>query len=150
MQLSRNFTLAEFVRSTTADKLKLDNTAPPDVLKNLFVLAQFLESVRKELGNVPMLISSGYRCPLLNKAVGGASDSSHIKGLACDFTAPQCGTPLEICQTLAKSPLPFDQLIYEQSGSAIWVHIGLAADGMAPRRQVLTIYRNNTRLGLWE
>jgi hypothetical protein len=108
-----------------------------------------VEQVRTELGQVPILISSGYRCPALNKAVGGATQSAHVAGRAVDFTAPRFGTPLIICQHLAKSTLPFDQLIYENTHGITWVHLGIAEEKVAPRRQVLTIDRHGTRGGLW-
>ncbi|PRC90871.1 D-Ala-D-Ala carboxypeptidase family metallohydrolase [Solimicrobium silvestre] len=149
-QLSRHFMLSEFTRSATAQARKIDNTAPPAVVKNLFLLAQFIEQVRTELNDAAIFISSGYRCPALNKAVGGAATSSHLTGLACDFTVPHFGTPFAICQQLAKSDLMFDQLIYERTSTAIWAHCGIAASGVTPRRQVLTIDGNGTRVGLWE
>lgn len=148
-QLSPHFTLREFVRSATATKLRINNEPPPAVLKNLFLLAQFCEQVRAELGGVPMLVSSGYRCTQLNMAVGGVVNSSHLSGLACDFIAPGFGPVFAVCQKLENSTLAFDQLILEYSASAVWVHIGIAANGTTPRRQVLTIDSHGTRTGLW-
>ena len=149
-QLSQHFTLTEFIRSATAARLHINNTAPPAVLANLKHLAACCEQVRAELGNAPMLISSSYRSVELNTAVGGVSNSSHLAGLACDFTAPEFGTPFAICQKLAKSTLAFDQLILEFSSRANWVHLGIAAHGEAPRRQLLTVNSKGTRTGLWE
>ncbi|MEB0233348.1 D-Ala-D-Ala carboxypeptidase family metallohydrolase, partial [Undibacterium sp. 10I3] len=88
---------------------------------NLRRLAEFFEQVRHALGDVPVLISSGYRCPRLNQLVGGQPDSAHLQGLAADFKAPAYGTPCEICQHLVGSALPFDQLILERIAPAIWV-----------------------------
>lgn len=147
-RLSQHFTLGEFIRSATANKLSIDNTAPLEVLTNLKRLAQCCEQIRMELDGAPMMISSGYRCPDLNKAVGGSTISRHLMGLACDFTAPQFGTPLAICKKLAKSRIEFDQLILEFSARANWVHFGIAAAGQQPRRQVLTINNKRTTMGL--
>ncbi|AIY42986.1 hypothetical protein LT85_3828 [Collimonas arenae] len=141
--------MEEFTRSDTARTLGIDNTPAPAIVVNLRRLARFNELVRLELRGAPMVISSGYRCPALNRVVGGAGNSAHLNGLANDFTAPAFGTPMEICQALEKSYLQFDQLIYERAGSAIWVHLGIAAEGVAPRRQVLTIDSKGTRAGLW-
>ena len=133
--LTGHFTLEEFVRSDTARILGIANTPTPAIVANLRRLALFDELVRLELGGAPMAISSGYRCPALNRAVGGAGNSAHLVGLANDFTAPAFGTPLAICRQLAQSTLPFDQLIYERAGSAVWVHLGIAAE--ASRRAAM-------------
>jgi hypothetical protein len=140
---------AAIPRSDTAKRLGITNAPPPAIIANLRRLAKFAELVRGELAGAAMLISSGYRCPTLNQAVGGAGNSAHLDGLAIDFAAPTFGTPMAICQALSKSALQFDQLIYERSGSAVWVHLGIAAEGIKPRRQVLTIDSRGTRVGLW-
>lgn len=149
MNLTEHFTLQEFTHSNTARTLGIDNTPTLAIISNLRRLAQFNELVRLELGGVGMTISSGYRCPALNRAVGGAANSSHLDGCANDFIAPTFGTPMAICRKLDQSYLQFDQLIYERSGSATWVHLGIAAEGIKPRRQVLTIDHKGTRVGLW-
>lgn len=147
--VTEHFTLEEFTRSDKAKLLGIVNTPAPAIVANLRRLARFNELVRLELGGAAMTISSGYRCPALNRAVGGAANSAHLDGLACDFTAPTFGTPLAICQALEKSYLQFDQLIVERVGGATWVHLGIAAEGKTPRRQVLTIDSRGTRIGLW-
>lgn len=149
MNLSEHFTLQEFIHSNTARTLGIDNTPTPTLISNLRRLAKFNELVRLELGGVGMIISSGYRCLALNRAVGGAANSSHLDGRAIDFIAPVFGTPMAICSKLEQSYLQFDQLIYERSGSATWVHLGIAAEGIKPRRDVLTIDHKGTRVGLW-
>ncbi|MGS0744007.1 D-Ala-D-Ala carboxypeptidase family metallohydrolase [Glaciimonas sp. GG7] len=148
--LTAHFTLEELVHSNTARTLGIDNTPPPDISANLRRLARFDELVRLELDGAAMSISSGYRCPVLNRAVGGASNSAHLHGLANDFIAPAFGTPMAICQKLDQSYLQFDQLIYERAGTKVWVHLGIAAEGVKPRRQVLTIDGKGTRIGLWK
>jgi hypothetical protein len=147
--LTEHFTLEEFTRSDKARELRINNTPAPTIVANLRRLAKFNELVRLELKGAAMVISSGYRCPALNRAVGGAANSAHLDGLACDFKAPAFGTPMAICQALERSTLQFDQLIYERVGGAVWVHLGIAAEGKTPRRQVLTIDSRGTRIGLW-
>ncbi|MEO6934865.1 MAG: D-Ala-D-Ala carboxypeptidase family metallohydrolase [Collimonas sp.] len=147
--LTEHFTLEEFTRSDKARSLSIDNRPAPAIVANLRRLAKFNELVRLELGGAAMVISSGYRCQALNRAVGSAGNSAHLDGLACDFTAPAFGVPMEICQALDKSYLQFDQLIYERVGGAVWVHLGIAVEGKTPRRQVLTIDNRGTRIGLW-
>ena len=70
-KISSHFDLSEFTTSQTAARRSIDNTPPPDVIERLKHTAQWLEGVRTLLG-VPIIISSGYRSPALNKAVGGA------------------------------------------------------------------------------
>lgn len=139
MQLSEHFTLAEFVESQTAARKGIDNTPPPHVLENLRILAAGLESVRALLGDRPIRISSGYRCPALNTVVGGARQSAHMDGLAADFTCPGFGLPLSVCAAIAASPLRFDQLILEFDA---WTHLSFAP---ALRREILTVRRRGRR-----
>lgn len=135
-KLTEHFALSELVASQTAARRQIDNTPSPAIVKNLTRTAQLLERVRVLLGSKPILISSGYRSPTLNEAVGGAKTSAHMQGLAADFTCPGFGTPLDICHRLASLGVEFDQLIQEGT----WVHIGLSPDGQKPRRQVLTAH----------
>ena len=122
MQLSPNFSLEELTASDTAAQNGIDNTPTSAVLANLSVLASGLEAVRALLGNLPIHINSGYRCPELNKLVGGESNSAHMDGFAADILCPQFGTPLAIVQFIAKSHLDFDQIIQEGT----WVHCSFA------------------------
>lgn len=119
-RLSPHLTLDEFTHSDTAARLGLDNSLPESLLEAAMLTGVMLERVRKVLGN-PMWISSGYRCPELNRAIGSAPTSDHVKVEALDFKAPGFGTPLEICHALLPSmqQLGIGQMIYEHS----WVHI---------------------------
>lgn len=134
--MTDHFPLSELVASEKAKELQIDNTPPPSVLANIVVLKQNLERVRVILGNKPMEISSGFRCAALNHAVGGASNSDHMRGLAADFTCPGFGSPDEIVKAIAASPLEFDQCILEYRKGAIWVHISFAP---AMRRNTITM-----------
>lgn len=136
MKLTDHFTLSELTQSETAARRRIDNIPSSETLVNLTRTAQLLEKVRAELGDKPVLISSGYRCHALNRAVGGATNSAHSQGLAADFICPGFGSPLDICKRLAAARIEFDQLIQEGT----WVHIGLAAAGKKPRHQVLTAH----------
>ncbi|VVE59449.1 peptidase M15 [Pandoraea iniqua] len=132
--LTLHFTLDELTHSQTADRRGIDNTPSDEIVTNLIRVAQTLERVRVLLGSRPVSISSGYRSPDLNRAVGGARNSAHLYGLAADFICPGYGTPLQICKAIAASGIDFDQLIYEGT----WVHLGLAKAGEKSRQQVLT------------
>jgi putative chitinase len=114
LQLSPHFSLAELIVTNT----KLENVPSKETIEVLKTTALYMEKVREILGNVAITINSGYRSPDVNRAVGGSSNSAHTYGYALDFTA-YGHTPLTIANTLAKSNLKFDQLIYEKT----WVHI---------------------------
>lgn len=133
MQLTPHFRLIEFTRSATASARGIDNTPSAEHLRNLHMLARFLEEVRELLGH-PIIITSGYRTPQLNKAVQGSATSSHCHGLAADFHCPGYGSDFDVCRRIAASRLKFDQLIFEQANST-WVHLGI---GERKRRDVMS------------
>lgn len=136
MQISPHFTYEELYASQTAARRGIDNTPPPEVLSHLRMLAVMLERIR-ELLQVPVLVSSAYRSPALNTAIGGSPTSVHCLGLAADFIAPAFGTPYEVARRIEASPLigDIDQLIHEHT----WVHVGLARPGTMPRQTAMTL-----------
>jgi zinc D-Ala-D-Ala carboxypeptidase len=138
-KLTDNFTLAEMTATSHGP-----NPTTYEVEDNLQRLAEVMEKVRVILGNRPIQITSGFRSPPVNAAVGGAANSAHLTGLACDFVCPAFGTPLSICQKLKPhmEELGIDQLIHE-FGS--WVHLGIAEQ--EPRMMALTIDNGGTRHG---
>ena len=129
MKLTEHFTLEEFTRSTTATRLKIDNHVPDELMVNIYLTANKLESVRDALAH-PIIISSGYRCPALNNQVGGSQTSAHTKGLAVDFHCAY-GNPKQICQRLIMAGVEFDKIIQEFNQ---WVHIGF---GPSNNRQIV-------------
>lgn len=133
LKLSPNFWLSELTASQTAERLGLPNQPDTFALSNLHKTAALLERVRTLLGNRPILVSSGFRGPELNRAIGGAANSDHMRGEAADFRCPAHGAPLEICRAIAQSDIKFGQLIWEGS----WVHISVP-DGSPRDGQVLT------------
>lgn len=118
MNLSENFTLAEFTESATATKHKIDNTPSKAVIVNLKALCtNCLQPLRNKLGK-PVKISSGYRCTALNTKVKGSNTSQHPKGEAADIKVKGL-TPRQLYDYILKSGIKFDQLILEPT----WVHI---------------------------
>jgi zinc D-Ala-D-Ala carboxypeptidase len=132
-QLSAHFTLEELSDSDYAMRHGINNSPPSVLTSNLMMLAAGLERVRAVLG-VPMYVKSGYRSPALNRAIRGAQDSQHMRGLAADFVAPEYGSPRQICESIAERDdfVRFDQLI--QEGGA-WVHVSFTD---APRGEILS------------
>jgi zinc D-Ala-D-Ala carboxypeptidase len=120
MRLSENFSLEELTASETAARKGIDNTPSEEVIDNLKRLAAALQEVRALLNHRAILVSSGYRSPELNQAVGGSATSDHCKGLAADFICPSYGTPNDIVRAIAASGLSFKQVIREFDR---WVHL---------------------------
>ncbi|MFN3522239.1 MAG: D-Ala-D-Ala carboxypeptidase family metallohydrolase [Phenylobacterium sp.] len=130
-RLSPHFSLEELTASQTAARKGIDNTPPPAVIEALRKTAAQLEAVRELLGGRVITVSSGYRSPRLNRAVGGTRASAHLKGRAVDFNCYGFGSPLAVCRAIASSEIPFDQLIEEGT----WVHLSFDE---RLRRQVRT------------
>jgi zinc D-Ala-D-Ala carboxypeptidase len=120
MKLSDHFTLAEFTRSDKATELGNDNQPTPAHLEHLKHTAAGFEKVRALLGDEPLKITSGYRNPVVNKAVGGTPTSAHPMGYAGDFRHPTL-SPLACARLLRDSDLMFDQLILETSRNIVHV-----------------------------
>lgn len=128
-RLAPNFTLAELVHSDTAVKRGLPNVPDAAAVANLRLLAQrVLQPIRDRFG--PVRITSGYRSPAVNRAVGGASTSQHTTGQAADFSV--AGASQDQVRQWIVANLPFDQLILYSSGR---FHISYSAT--RTRRQVL-------------
>ena len=139
MKLSPHFTLAELTASAKARSLSIDNTPPPELMPRLVLLAELLERIRLHLG-VPVSITSGYRCPPLNRAVGGVTSSDHTQGHAADIMAPGFGSASDLAEELAPlvSSLGIGQLILEGIKGKQWVHVSTHAPEKSINR-VLTI-----------
>jgi len=140
---SPNFSMDELTHSDTAERHGIDNTPNDNEKENLYKLAMEMEDVRELLNNKPIFISSGYRCLALNKLLGSKKTSSHIKGLAADFTCRQFGTPNEIVFAIINSKIEFDQIILEHNS---WVHISFCKDEETPRKQAISINKDGVML----
>lgn len=137
MKITEHFTLAEAEASDTAKRLGIDNSIPESLMNNLKRMCETLEEIRAIFGK-PLMISSFYRCPDLNKKVGGSKTSAHMECRACDFTIKGVETD-EVFESIKHSNIIFDQLILESSSKgSTWVHIGIHKDGSEPRRMVMT------------
>ena len=126
---SKNFTLAEFLNSGTANKNNINNDAyvtPDNVVAIANLVTNVLQPVREKLG-FPMTITSGFRCAALNRLVGGSATSQHMKGEAADiqcFTNKQFDVKKTRALFAALAEMDVDQLLYERdSKGSIWVHV---------------------------
>lgn len=143
MRLSEHFSLEEMCRSQLAERNGIMNKPNDIQLENLKTLAKGMELVRTKLDSLPIIVSSGFRCEALNDLLGSKRTSAHIRGLAADFTCDRYAHVARVFDVLATSSIPFDQLIYEFSS---WIHISFPPEGEEPRRQVLVIDREGTRI----
>lgn len=124
--MSKYFKLEEFLVSDTAIRKKISNVPSWEIVTNLSRLANFLDEMREAWGS-GIRVSSGFRCPALNSAVGGVQNSAHQYGNAVDIT-PVNGKMAEFEAFLKRwlRGKKWDQCIYESSKTGgRWIHFGL-------------------------
>ena len=143
MQLSKNLSLAEVVRSESAKRNGINNNPTKEHLANLVSIALNVFQPIRDNFLVPIHISSGYRSLALNRAVGGSNTSQHSKGQALDIDMD--GTKITNKQVFdyIKDNLEFDQLIWEfgTDKNPDWVHVSYAKG--KNRKQILKAVRRN-------
>ena len=122
----KHFTLSEFFRSSTAAKNGIKNEPSIDeratIVRNINLLVDnVLDPVRDKFCT-PVIITSGYRCPQVNKMVGGVNNSQHMSGCAADFHVMGF-TPSMMYEVFLYifNTLEYDQLIYYRSKNIIHV-----------------------------
>jgi len=141
-RISPHITLAEATKSQTALRLGISNQPGPDIIKSMELVAyQIFEPLRAWHGK-PIGISSFYRSPELNKAVGGSKSSQHMKGQAIDIDADIFDNGLtnrQIYLWIIRN-LDFDQLIWEYGDeqNPAWVHVSYVSKEKN-RHQILQI-----------
>lgn len=121
MRLSRDFILSEFTDTDTG----LPNNPSQDEIRNLKLLVQkVLQPVRDKFGVIN--VTSGFRSPEVNSAVGGSATSDHVHGRAADI---QCEDMASVFKYIRKN-LPFKQLIWEFGTDAQpkWIHVAYDAN----------------------
>ncbi len=129
------FTIAELCASSTATAKDIDNTPTPGITQNLErLVANVLDPLREAWGK-PIVVTSGYRCPELNKAVGGAKNSHHMQGMAADISTGNKVDNRRLFQKILDLGLPFTQLIDEKGFS--WIHVSYDTSNL--KRQVLKL-----------
>lgn len=129
----KHFTIDELCRSDTARSRGIDNTPTEEVKKSLTALVDNVLDPLREWYGKPIYVNSGYRCPALNKAVGGVANSQHLTGQAADIDTNDRSENRCLMKHIEDN-LDFDQLIWENGGA--WLHVSYRPDGKN-RRQVL-------------
>lgn len=126
MQLSKNLSLREVTKSITAERLGINNVPDKEDIANLIDIATHVFQPLRDHFDVPIAVSSGFRCKELNKAVGGSKTSEHMVGRALDLDADTHGgvTNKEVFEFIKKN-LEFNQLIWEfgNDENPEWVHV---------------------------
>ena len=144
MKLSNNFTLQELVQSSTATKYGIKNTPNAEQLQNLQNLATNILQPIRDAWNAPIKVSSGFRCPLLNKKIKGAVNSDHIYGAAADIHT--------VADTVAENKKLWDLIIKLKNEGKIkcrqiineynynWIHVSINhKKNSYKNNQILTI-----------
>lgn len=129
------FTIEELCHSDTANARGIDNTPTEEVKENIQALIDNVLDPLREAYGKPIYVNSGYRCPELNKAVGGVSTSEHQSGRAADIDTHDYNENKKLFELVQELNLPFRQLIDESNLS--WVHISYNANDI--KRQVLKL-----------
>lgn len=136
MYTPKYFKLNEFTRSAVAERLNIDNTPTFEAVANLSRLCMLVLDTAREMFGKPIIITSGYRCERLNKSVGGAYNSQHLQGLACDIVV----NDMDKLFNILKHNPHINQLLYESKGKSKWLHVSIAKSGDSPRRYINSQY----------
>lgn len=119
---SEFFTLRELTNSSTASRNNIDNTPSAEIIRNLqYGVDMVLDPLRRLYGK-PIIITSGYRCPELNKKVGGVANSWHTLGNAADIHVSSLAEASKIFSNLQKIP-SVDTALFEHSKNGQWLHV---------------------------
>lgn len=137
------FTLPEFIRSGTAEQKGIDNTPDFEEVMHLDELRRNILDPMREAWGGPLVVTSGFRCKALNKAVGGVSDSAHLYGYAADIRPTDKRRTAKFviwaAGWLIDQGIRYDQCIDEQVGGERWLHIGIRDGKGRQRRQNFVI-----------
>ena len=116
------FTIAELCNSDTADRRGIINRIPKDLLPNVQGLINHVLDPLREWYGKPIYVNSGYRCPELNKVVGGVENSFHVSGCAADIDARSYEENKKLFDYIREN-LPFTEVGWEGGGR--WIHVAL-------------------------
>ena len=144
--ISKHISYKEGVRSNTAIRRGIDNTPNDEQLNNMETIAEeIFEPLRAYVGG-PIKINSFFRCPELNKAIGGSSKSQHCKGQAMDIDDTYGKMTNAEMYHWIKENLDFDQMIWEfgDDNNPNWVHVSYVSPEKN-RKVCLNAYKEKGR-----
>ena len=133
--MSKYFSLSEMTHSGTALRLGIPNDPTGEQIKDLYRLMDYLDKVREAFGKA-IIVTSGFRSPKLNKRIGGAPDSQHMKGQAADIRPHDIKELRQLFASIRRVG-GFDQLILEEpEGRTPWIHVSIPPANKPPRGEV--------------
>ena len=141
MRISKNFTLKELTKSSTGERLGIDNQVKDQqTLVNLCALTHnILQKVREEHGRTT--VNSSFRSLNLNRAIKSSDKSQHVKGEAADIECPAIDN-YKLAMWIA-SNLDFDMVLLEFYTQGIpdsgWVHVSYKADGNNREKELTAV-----------
>ena len=141
MRISKNFTLKELTKSSTGERLGIDNSVQDQqTLINLCALTHnILQNVREEHGRTT--VNSSFRCLDLNRAIKSGDNSQHVKGEAADIECPSLNN-FRLANWIATN-LDYDMVLLEFYTKGIpdsgWVHVSFRADGSNRKKQLTAV-----------
>jgi len=143
MNISEHISLKEALRSNTAKRLGIDNMPNNETLITMQITAQHVFEPLRNHFNEPIYISSFYRSPELNTAIGGSTKSQHCKGEAIDIDDVYSKATNADFFNYIKDRLDFDQLIWEfgDDKQPDWVHVSYSIGNN--RRRILKALKQN-------
>lgn len=140
MAFAPNFPKHEFELSQTAARKGIDNSLPSELIPQAQKLSWWLQELRNKINRLhrsernarelPVIVTSGYRCPELNSAIGGSKTSQHMKAEAVDIKVPGMSAR-QLVDFIAEHMTGYDQMIEE---FASWTHVSISDN---PRGEVL-------------
>ena len=150
--ISKHISIKEAVRSNTAERLGINNFPDSPILVRMQLLAENIFEPLRAYVDEPIFISSFYRSPELNKAIGGSANSQHCKGEAIDLDDIYGGATNAEMFDFIKNNLDFDQLIWEfgSDDNPAWIHVSYKKEGnrnrilRAVKENGKTVYKNIT------
>ena len=131
--MAKYFTLGELCKSDVAVEKRIENTPDNTTTERMNALMEECLDKVREMWGKPIGVNSGYRSADLNRAVGGAKNSQHLRGEAADITTGSKDNNRKLFDLIVASDIPFDQLI-DESGYR-WLHISYCKD--YNRKQIL-------------
>ena len=145
--ISKHISYKEGTNSTTAIRRGIDNVPNNDQLDNMVLLAEkVFEPLREWVGG-PIKINSFFRCPQLNKAIGGSGKSQHCHGQAIDIDDTYGKVANSEMYHYIKKNLDFDQMIWEfgDDDNPAWIHVSYVSEDDNRRRCLKASKDNNNK-----